>query len=662
MPSDIRDRPAFRAMLEYYRTIYEPGFGSVTYASEVATCPAHRMVAFTGTVMNAIDARPSSAIFTLDADSGAMRRVTAEIGDASAPRWSVDGARLAFLSDRGDGNSTQAYVLERGVLGEGIRSPRVDGVVEYLAWSPDGRQLLLGVAGAGAELSGMQGSTTTPSRPGAAPAWMPTLHEGFHAHEWRRVWVYDTQTGRVWPVTGEGRNVWDAAWFDDERICAVMSAQPDEAAWYTATLNVVDVRTGTERLVHTPRDQLSAPACPPGGGRMAVIEAVCSDRSLVAGDVLVGGPDGLRRISTEGVDVTHLAWRDGRRLLMIGLRDQHTVVVEHDIEQSRSRETWCSDEVHCGFWYPTVAPLGDEGCVFVAEGYLHPPTLVEARAGALRPLRRFTHAETDAHLAAGLYGDRVEAVSWEGPDGLEIQGTLILPPGEGPFPTIMEVHGGPIWMQRSRWMGAVRAEPQAFVHRGFAVFRPNPRGSAGRGQDYARRVVGDMGGKDTLDLLAGTDHLVRTGRADAARLGVMGVSYGGYMSSWLVTQDRRFRASIPISPVTDWVSMQWTSNVPHFVSTFLDSAPFKADGLFHARSPVKFADRVGTPTLIVAGSLDRISPPEQAVEFYRALRLCGAETALVVYPQEGHNVRNLPATIDASARYLEWFERHLRGA
>jgi dipeptidyl aminopeptidase/acylaminoacyl peptidase len=381
----------------------------------------------------------------------------------------------------------------------------------------------------------------------------------------------------------------------------------------------------------------------------------------VAGDVLVGGEDGLRRIPTEGVDVTHVSWRDGRRLLMIGLRGQQTVVVEHDVEQGSSRELWSSAEVHGGFWYPAVAPFGDAGCVLVAEGYLHAPTLSELRDGSLRPLLRLAHSETDAHLAAGLYGDRVEAVSWEGPDGLEIQGTLILPSGEGPFPTIMEVHGGPIWMQRSRWMGAVRAEPQAFVHRGFAVFRPNPRGSAGRGQDYARRVVGDMGGKDGLDLLAGLDHLVRTGRADADRLGVMGVSYGGYMSSWLVTQDRRFRASIPISPVTDWISMQWTSNVPHFVSTFLDGAPFKPDGLFHARSPVNFADRVRTPTLLVAGALDRISPPEQAVEFYRALRLCGAETALVVYPQEGHNVRNLPATIDASARYLDWFERYMRG-
>lgn len=662
MLRDIRDTPHFRAMQDYYARIYGPGLGSVTYAAEVAIAPGGHVAAFTGTILLRLDGAPRRAVFVVDLETGARRRVTHGPGDAFGAKWSPCGRRLAFLSDRAEAGIFQGYLLEAEGLSDAMPMPGVDGVVEYLDWSPDGRRVLLGVAGEGAELSGMQGSTTTRARASALPSWMPSVQAGFGAQEWRRAWVFDASTGRCEPISAHGRNLWEAAWSGNDRILAVVSPRPDEAAWYTASLVLIDPATGAEQEVHRPRDQLGSPAATPDGRHVAVIEAVCSDRAVVAGDLRVGSPvAGLRRVDACGVDLTHIVWRDNRRLVGIGVRGQETTVVEHDVEQGATRELWTSAEYHGGFWYPAVAPYRDEACVLVSEGYLHPPELAIVAGGGRRVVARFTHADTDSQLAAGLYGDRAEALAWAAPDGLEIQGTLLLPEGRGPFPTIMEVHGGPIWMQRSRWMAGIRAEPQAFVHRGYAVFRPNPRGSGGRGQAYARRVVGDMGGLDTQDLLAGLDELVARGVADADRIGVMGVSYGGYMSSWIVTQDRRFKASIPISPVTDWVSMQWTSNVPHFVRTFLDDAPLKADGLFHARSPVKFVDRVSTPTLLVAGVLDRISPPDQAVEFYRALREYGVESALVLYPEEGHNVRNLPATIDASARYLRWFDRFLRG-
>jgi dipeptidyl aminopeptidase/acylaminoacyl peptidase len=199
----------------------------------------------------------------------------------------------------------------------------------------------------------------------------------------------------------------------------------------------------------------------------------------------------------------------------------------------------------------------------------------------------------------------------------------------------------------------------AVAARGYAVLMPNPRGSAGRGRDFAAMVVGDMGGADARDVLAGIDALVERGIADPARIGVTGGSYGGFMSCWLPTLDDRFAASVAISPVTDWYSQHFNSNIGRWDAEFLAAEPTDAGGAYRDRSPVMFADRVRTPTLVTAGVNDRCTPPGQAVEFFRALRWHGVETELVLYPEEGHGVRKLPTAIDLGARMAGWFERFM---
>jgi dipeptidyl aminopeptidase/acylaminoacyl peptidase len=197
------------------------------------------------------------------------------------------------------------------------------------------------------------------------------------------------------------------------------------------------------------------------------------------------------------------------------------------------------------------------------------------------------------------------------------------------------------------------------VSRGFAVFHPNPRGSSGRGPQFARLVCGQMGGDDTQDLIAGVQELVNRGVADPERLGVFGGSYGGFMSSWLVTQTDIFAAAVPQAPVTDWYSQHLTSNIAVFDRLFLDADPYTGGGAYFERSPAFLASRVKTPVLLTAGGLDECTPPTQAIEFHRALREHGVETALAIYPQEGHGVRTFPAVIDQAARVLAWFERFM---
>jgi dipeptidyl aminopeptidase/acylaminoacyl peptidase len=131
------------------------------------------------------------------------------------------------------------------------------------------------------------------------------------------------------------------------------------------------------------------------------------------------------------------------------------------------------------------------------------------------------------------------------------------------------------------------------------------------------------------------------------------------MSCWLPVRDQRFKAAVAISPVTDWTSQHFNSNIGHWDSDFLKDRPERPGGEYHARSPVLFADRVMTPTLLTAGRNDRCTPPGQAIEFYRALRWRGIETEVVIYPEEGHGVVNFPALIDVMTRTVAWFERFM---
>jgi dipeptidyl aminopeptidase/acylaminoacyl peptidase len=200
------------------------------------------------------------------------------------------------------------------------------------------------------------------------------------------------------------------------------------------------------------------------------------------------------------------------------------------------------------------------------------------------------------------------------------------------------------------------------LERGYAVFFPNPRGSSGRGQAFARLVVGDVGGGDARDCLSGVDYLIARGAADPNQLGVTGLSYGGFMTSWLITQDPRFSAAVALAPITNFVTEHLLSNIPHFVVTFLADTYSNCGGRYFKRSPAMHAKNVRTPTLNICGALDRCTPPEEAAQFHAALRENGVESVLITYPEEGHGIRKFPALLDLAARVVGWFEAHTAAA
>jgi dipeptidyl aminopeptidase/acylaminoacyl peptidase len=657
MERDIRDTHLFRDASRLYETFYRPGTGQVCDAAEVNVAPDGVEAAFSATlVVDLVGASPTR-ICSVDLICGDIRLLTFGPNSDRSPKYSPDGSQIAFLSDRHREGDFQLHLFDRYRFTTRT-APRVDGWVEYLSWSPDGTRVLLGVAGHGADVSGPQGAVTS-ARLGGKASWIPSVEAGNEECRWRRVWVFDLTSGSVRQVSGGDVNVWEAAWCGCRDIVIVGSRAPEESEWYSARLYLLCEVTGAVREIYNPRDQLGWPAVSPSAKHVAIVEATCSDRRLVAGDLrIVEMRSGrVQCIATAGVDITYAEWRSNRALLLAGHRGFESVVGIYDAESCVFTELWNSHEVGTGGHCISVSGIGTAGdCALVGENFQRAPEVAVVRDGKYHVVRSFD-------LGYGVHSRAIAAIdriTWAAPDGLQVQGWLVRPAASGPRPLIMNVHGGPVWHWHPMWLGRSRTLPVLMlIERGYSVFFPNPRGSSGRGQAFARHVIRDLGGADATDLLAGLDYLVARGFADPKRIGIMGISYGGFMTSWLITQDSRFAAAVSVAPITNHVTAHLISNQAQFFALFLDDRYNNPRGRYFNRSPVMHAHKARTPTLNISGALDRCTPPEEAAQFHSALLAGGVRSVLITYPEEGHGVRKFPAAIDYAARVVSWFTTHM---
>lgn len=658
MQQDIRSTPLYLEAETMIQSLRRPGSGIMYDMREINTSSDGLKIVFSGIYTDKAEGKPTSRICLTGVNDTSVRVMTFGPNTDREPKFSPDGSVVAFLSDRNKAGDFQLYFLDP-ITGETTSGPLIQGWVEYLHWSPKGDQILLGVAGYGSDVSGGQGAVTSNKERTVSESWMPEVSSGDESYHWRSVWIYDVKTNQVTQASQPGLNIWEAVWCGSQAFAAVVSSLPSEGAWYASTLNVINLKTGESRLVYSPKDQLGWPSGSLSGNRIAVVEAVCSDRWLVAGDLLIIDliTGDISHIDTSGVDITHTEWRSEDRLFLGGHRGFDSVILEYDLQDSNLNEYWASSKISVGGRYIKPIPwgVGRGDCLLAVESFVLAPEIGLVQGGDYRKL-----LSTDCDMATEVlqWIGSVEAISWNAPDGLEVHGWLIQPKGEAPHPLVMHIHGGPVFQWRPRWW---RGSPHLLMllKRGYAIFEPNPRGSSGRGQEYARKEVGDPGGAETHDHLSGLDFLCAKGIVDASRIGVTGGSHGGYMTSWLITQDDRFAAAIPCSPVCNWYSQHLTSNIPEFCSLFLDDKLTRAGGKYFERSPIMHAHKVKTPTLNICGALDRCTPPEEAMQFHNALLENGVKSVLVTYPEEGHGVSKMPTAIDYAARVVSWFEEHM---
>jgi len=624
--------------------------------TQVAARPGSETVACTLAQRDSDDpARVRQRVAVVDLASKRCRILDLQADSVSSPVWSPDGRRLCVLAV--PDQVPTAWILEIDPDGEAemVHSlPEASGAVEGATWSPDGTRLGLVVAQFGAEVSDVYGSGTV-AGPSGAETWRPAVSPAPEAG--RRVLHVWDPIGEVLTGLHPELNVWAADWLGPDRLVALASTGAGEGAWYSAWLFVLGC-DGTVSRSHVSRAQLANPIGSPSGGRWAVLDGRASDRGLLAGSLVFGEMDRPGTVAdTAEVDVTAARWLDEDRIAYAGLRGLDTVFGVFDASTSACTELLAGADAS-GLHQPEVGALTDSGTlVCVLERHDLPPTLTAVTNGDAETV---LSTADDATRRLEERVGRTARCSWVSTDGLEIQGLLTSPPGEGPYPLVVDIHGGPVAAWRDGWPGK---DPYvaALVARGFAVLRPNLRGSAGRGAAFAEAVVEDMGGLDMDDVLTGVTAMIERGITEDGRVGITGNSYGGYLAAWIPCWSEVFAASVSRSPVTDWRSQHLTGNLAEFDEIFVGGDPFGLESPYRTRSPLTFHDRIRTPMLFTAGAHDLATPASQAQQLHRALLDRGVPTHLAVYPEEGHGVRRFDALCDQIARMIWWFETHLTG-
>jgi dipeptidyl aminopeptidase/acylaminoacyl peptidase len=261
---------------------------------------------------------------------------------------------------------------------------------------------------------------------------------------------------------------------------------------------------------------------------------------------------------------------------------------------------------------------------------------------------------------------KTEVVKWKNKtDGQELDGLLLTPPDYAPgksYPLLLVIHGGPAGAFQTSFALRRGAYPvQAFASQEYVVFMPNPRGSGGYGERFRKANIKDWGYSDYNDIQDGVDDLVARGIADKDRLGVMGWSYGGFMTSWTITQTQRFKAASVGAGVTNLFSMYGTTDIPPFQESYFGARPWEDRELYAKHSAMSFVDKVTTPTLIQHGTEDRRVPLSQGEELYTALRSRGVTVEMVKYPRSQHGLNEPKLIRDSMMRNLEWFDRYVMG-
>ncbi|MDQ7054294.1 MAG: S9 family peptidase [candidate division KSB1 bacterium] len=243
---------------------------------------------------------------------------------------------------------------------------------------------------------------------------------------------------------------------------------------------------------------------------------------------------------------------------------------------------------------------------------------------------------------------------------MEIEGLLLKPVGYEPgkkLPLIVSVHGGPSGMDTWTFQGL----EQMLAGRGYAVLMPNYRGSSYYGDAFIKANHGDLGGGDFKDIMVGVDYLIAQGLADPDRLGIMGWSYGGYMTAWAVTQTDRFKAGVDGAGITDWFSMYGQNDIPGYIWDLMEAASWKNYNKLEKASPMTYVHRVVTPTLLLHGENDNRVPIAQAQQFYAALKRRGVPVEMVVFPRSGHGIREPKLQLERYRRTVAWFEKWITG-
>ncbi len=598
-------------------------------------------------------------------DGGNARQLTFGTSKNGGPVWSPDGSTIAFTSDRVDKPAKQGIFVLSIAGGESREVTGHTVEISGLAWSPDGAHL--------AYIASFDPDNPDEvDRPADAPPPVRVFrridykqdNRGYLGDKRLQVWVVDVASGVRRMVTTDAVDHTDPVWSPDGKIIAVKIANRNGLC---SQLGLIDVATGAVTLVG-PRDGAVAVwAFTPDGSKILyagdetqtwqadffLYDIAARTSRRLTDDLQVLPDAGFPTIASPSQPV----WLPDGRALVHATRAGGSGLYALNVETAEV------ETLHT--WQAVLGGLSiDASGRYAVQGYTSLESVGEIVVTDLNSrTARVITTYSEPTLAD------TPAAKWERFDiergGLTIEAWLLFPPDFDPakkYPVVLDVHGGP----NGHYGYGFNATQQALAGAGFLVVFSNPRGSTSYGRDFTSRVTNDWGGEDFLDLMGVVDAVLERPYADAERTGIVGYSYGGYMTSWTIGQTDRFKAAVCGAPCFDLESMWGTSDIGHvFGPMQWGGTPHVSPEWYAAHSPSYFAHRATTPTLIVHGEADDRCPIGQGEQMFVALSDAGCEVEFARYPGGSHLfLRSGPSAhkVDYYTRVTGWFRDHLGGA
>ena len=593
------------------------------------------------------------------ANIAAKENVQITFGDKSStnPKWSPDGNWIAFTSNRKD-NKNNLYLLS---LNGGEAEPLTDvkSAVTTFAWSPDGRSIAFTMTDPKNEEEDKNDKAKNDFR------W---VDENLKMSRLYLLTIQKDANGKREPrkLTTGNYNVDEFDWSpDSSRIAFSHSKTPVANDWTTSDVSIIEVATAKVAvLANTPAAE-SSPLYAPDGNSIAILVSDNPPRWAQTGVIQVFATNATNAsniaqpkslIASYDGQPSIAGWSaDGRRIYFSEAKGTGTQIYALDVAANRIEEIKTSPAVY------SAITLNRSGTTFAFVRQT-PDTPGDAYVASVSDFSPVQISHVNADLRMPSVG-RTEVIRWKAKDGKEIEGLLTYPVGyqNGQrVPLILNIHGGPTGVFQQTFIGGRGVYPLAtFASRGYAMLRPNPRGSSGYGTEFRRANMQDWGGGDYQDLMAGVDRVIEMGVADPDRLGVMGWSYGGFMTSWIVTQTHRFKAASAGAPVTNLMSFNGTADIPSFIPDYFGGQSWDVMDRYQKHSPMFNVKGVTTPTMIQQGDADVRVPISQGYEFYNALKVQGVPTRMLVLPRQPHGPNEPKMQLAAMKANLEWFEKYL---
>jgi dipeptidyl aminopeptidase/acylaminoacyl peptidase len=593
-----------------------------------------------------------SHIWIASADGRTNKQYTRGDKSASNPGFSPDGKWLAFTSSRND--TAQVWVMPVDG-GEAEALTKAPAGASSFAWSPDGTRIAYRMTDPESEEE---------KKAKEEKRHVEVVDADFQfAHLYVIPFEKDAKGNReAVRLTNGDFQVGSFDWAPDGRTI-VFDHQPDpriNTGRVDGDISIVDVSTRQVRPLVTAGGVHNNPNFSPDGRSVAFVSTGSQPEPVGLGDVYVvptsgGSPRKLADTPDRSANV--VGWtRDGRSVYVLeSVRtERHLIALPADGGAPRNVTegdgafgalSLSTDRSHMAFTFET------------------PDTPPDVHVSAIDNFAMRKLTDLHADVARPAMG-KTEVLTWRSKDGkFEIDGLLTYPVGYQPgkkVPLLLNVHGGPAGVFSESFTGGPSIYMiQVFAQKGYAVLRPNPRGSTGYGKDFRYANIKDWGYGDFEDLMAGVDHAIEMGVAHPDSLVLAGWSYGGYMTSFGVTQTSRFRAASMGAGLPNLISMTTTTDIPDYLVGHMGGEFWNDYETYEKHSAMYHIAKVTTPTQVIHGERDLRVPFTQGQEFYVALKRKGVPTEMIVLPRTPHGPQEPKLLMAVTPRILSWFEKHL---